>query len=354
MKNEPTTQPASESAAAFAFVSELARRPDVDPARIGLWGFSQGAWVAPLAASRSRDVAFLVLVASTGVTPAAQMRYGTAKHARIAGYGEDAVRRIVDARPDVRRVVTASAGNHGQALARAARVFGLEARVFVPASAPAAKRDAIRRHGAEMIETADYDEAESRARGTALESDAVFVSAYSHPDVIAGAGTIALELLDDVPDLDTIVVPIGGGGLASGVAIAARSSPRPVRVLAVEAAASPVFTSALAAGRIVTVDVASTLADGLAGNMEPDSRTFALVRDFVDRVVAVDESALARAMRGLLEHEHLVVEGAGAVGVAALLAGELDIAGRTAGVVLTGRNIDVESLSHRVIEPLGH
>ena len=244
-------------------------------------------------------------------------------------------------RPAIRRVVTASAGNHGQAIARAAASSGLSARVFVPASAPDAKRQSMRRLGAEMIEASSYDEAEALARRTGLDADAVFISAYSHRDVIAGAGTIALEMIEDEPALDVIVVPIGGGGLASGVAIAARSLPRSVRVIAVEAAASPVFTSALAAGRIVTVDVAPTLADGLAGNMEPDSQTFAIVRELVERVVAVDEALLSRAMRELIEHDHLIVEGAGAAGVAGLLGGgDLDLAGRRVGVVLTGRNVD--------------
>jgi threonine dehydratase len=260
----------------------------------------------------------------------------------------NALASLRESRPDVRRVVTASAGNHGQAVALSASRLGLSARVFVPATAPAGKRDAIRRLGAEMIEAPSYDDAEAMARATALDADAVFVSAYSHPDVIAGAGTIALEMFEDDPALDLIIVPLGGGGLASGVAIAAHGSRRPVPVMAVEAAASPVFTSALAAGRIVTVDVKPTLADGLAGNMEPDSQTFEIVRDLVERVVAVDEARLADAMRGLIEHEHLIVEGAGAAAVAGLLSGALDLAGRRIGVVLSGRNVD-EPVVRRIL-----
>ncbi len=158
--------------------------------------------------------------------------------------------------------------------------------------------------------------------------------------MIAGAGTIALEVLEDEPSIDTVIAPVGGGGLVSGTAIVARASGRDVQVIGAEVESSKVFTASLAAGRITTVAVLPTLADGLAGNMEPDSRTFELVRTLVDRVALVAEDPLALAMRELIRREKLIVEGAGAAGVAAVLAGGLDLAHRSVAIVLTGRNVD--------------
>jgi len=252
----------------------------------------------------------------------------------------NAVLRLRDTRPDVRRIVTASAGNHGQAIALAAARAGLSARVHVPATAPTAKLDAIERWGAEIVKASSYDEAEARALAEAGDASVAHISAYNHPDVIAGAGTVALEMFDDVPDLDTLIVPLGGGGLLSGAAIVARALGRAVTVIGAETEASPVFTTSLAAGRITTVTIRPTLADGLAGNMEPGSQTFGFVQELVDRVALVSESALGHAMRELVARERFIVEGAGAVGVAALLQGGLDVAGRRVGVVLSGRNVD--------------
>ena len=253
----------------------------------------------------------------------------------------NALLRLRESRPDVRTVVTASAGNHGLAMATAGADAGISVRVHLPATAPAAKRDALRRLGATLIEAPTYDEAEHRAQEDVATSGAEFVSAYSHSDVIAGAGTIALEMLTARPDLDVLIAPIGGGGLLSGAAIVMRGISGDAHVFGAEAAASPVFTAALAAGRPVTVDVAPTVADGLAGNMEPDSQTLGIVRDLVDRVVAVPEPEIRAAMRELAVRERLIVEGAAATAVAAILSGHLPLAGRRAGVIVSGRNVDV-------------
>jgi threonine dehydratase len=259
----------------------------------------------------------------------------------------NAVARLKEVTPAVTSVITASAGNHGLALATAARKFGVSVRVHIPAGAPEAKRSALARLGAEMIDAPTYDAAEAAAQEDVRRTGATFVSAYSHPDVIAGAGTAALEMLDEQPDLDTFVVPLGGGGLLSGTAVVARAlSPRAI-IVGAEAEASPVFTGALAAGRPITVDVKPTLADGLAGNMEPDSPTFDYVRDLVDRVVLVAEPAISAAMRDLILRDRLVAEGAAATAVGALTGGSLNLAGRKVGVILSGRNVD-----GRVIERL--
>ena len=260
----------------------------------------------------------------------------------------NAIARRLERQPGLRGVVTASAGNHGQAVAYVARELGLSARVYVPRTAPETKRNALRRLGAETIETPTYDAAELRAHEDAERTGTPYLSPYDDDDVIAGAGTVALEMLADRPELDTFVVPLGGGGLLAGTAIAAQAKATRPMVVGVEAAASPVFTAALAAGHPVTVDVHDTLADGLAGNMDPASRTFSIVRDLVSRVERVDEPAIGRAIRDLILRERLVAEGAGAVGVAALMNGSLGLAGRHIGVILSGRNVDA-SVIQRVL-----
>jgi len=247
-------------------------------------------------------------------------------------------------RPDAAAVVTASAGNHGLALATAAARFGLRARVHLPAHAPAAKRDALARIGAELVEHPTYERAEAGAMDDASRSGAVYVSPYDHPDVMAGAGTVALEMLKSRPDLDALVIPLGGGGLLSGTSIVARELGAGIRVYGAEAEASAAFTAALAAGRPVTVEVLPTLADGLAGNMDPATRTFSIVREHVHQVVTVSEAAIASAMRELAYRERLITEGAGAIAVAALLDRRLDVSGRRVGVVLSGRNVDRDVL----------
>ncbi len=253
----------------------------------------------------------------------------------------NALLRLREQQPDVGTVVTASAGNHGLAMATAAADVGIAVRVHLPATAPAAKRDALRRLGATLVEAATYDEAEANAQADVERTGAVFVSAYSHSDVIAGAGTITAEMFGVLPTLDAIVAPLGGGGLLSGEAIVAHGAAPGALVFGAEAAASPVFTGALRAGRPVTVDVAPTVADGLAGNMEPDSQTFPIVRDFVDRVVAVPEEAIRAAMREMAARERLIVEGAAATAIAAVATGLLPLSGRRAGIIVSGRNVDV-------------
>jgi len=235
-------------------------------------------------------------------------------------------------------LVTASAGNHGRALAHAARLAGLPLTVYASDHAPRVKLDAMRAEGAELRLCRDYDEAERRAKRHG--DGAVFISPYAHPDVIAGAGTVGLEIVADWPDVDTIVVAMGGGGLIGGVAIAARAAAAPVAIVGVEAEASSPFTAALAAGRIVEIAVRPTLADGLAGNLDPDTPTFEMVQSMVERVVRVSEADLRAAIAGVVLNERLVVEGAGSAGVAALLAGYVNGGRRKVAVVLSGANID--------------
>jgi threonine dehydratase len=240
-------------------------------------------------------------------------------------------------------VVTASAGNHGRAVALAAQALGMAATVFVPRSAPQGKRAAIERHGADLRLVASYDEAEVAARAFAQETGRPFISPYNHEDVIAGAGTTALEIFDAEPDIRTIVVPVGGGGLIAGVAIAARAIAPGVRIVGVEAEASHAMLTSVRAGRITTIDPQPTLADGLAGNLEPGAMTFAIVQRDVDEIVTATEAELRRAIAALAAEEHVIAEGAGAAAVAALIAGKVRTTGATAAIV-SGGNIDPAAL----------
>lgn len=255
----------------------------------------------------------------------------------------NAVQKIADTGAADARLVTASAGNHGRALAYAANVFSLPLTVFIAEDAPRAKIDAIRRSGAELHPCADYDQAERQAKAFAAEGGATYISPYSHPDVIAGAGTIGLELIEQQPLLDAVVVPIGGGGLISGIGIAIKSVSPTTRVIGVEVAASCPFTKSLEAGRLVTVDVRPSLADGLTGNLDPETITLDIVRSVVDDIVIVDEDEIRGALADVVEHEHVIVEGAAATGPAAVVREKVRLAGNVA-VILTGANIDTDRL----------
>ncbi len=242
-------------------------------------------------------------------------------------------------------LVTASAGNAGRAFAYVAQRLGLRTIIFTPRDAPRAKLDAIRRHGAELRAEADtYEDAERLAKAYAAENGLAYTSPYSHPDLVAGFGTVALEVFEQFPDVNVFLVPVGGGGLISGIAIAAKATSRAIRIVGVEAEASHPFAVSVREGRITQVPVGPTIADGLAGNMDPDTITFELVRRYVDDLVQVSENALEEGIRGLATREHLIAEGAGIAGVAAVLSKRVDLKGRRAAVIVTGANIDGDRL----------
>ena len=238
-------------------------------------------------------------------------------------------------------VVTASAGNHGRALAYAARAAGIPLTVYVPEGAPRIKTEAIAALGADVRPCRDYDDAERSAKAHGASGEATYLSPYAHPDVIAGAGTVTLEIMEDWPEVDTIVAAIGGGGLISGTAIAAGAR---VEAAGVEVEASTPFTTSLAAGHITRIAVGETLADGLSGNLDPDTPTFAIVREHVRRIAVVSEAELEEAMRGVAEHERLIVEGAAAAAVAGVLCGKLPVRGRRTAIILSGANVDLNRI----------
>ena len=240
------------------------------------------------------------------------------------------------------QLVTASAGNHGRSLALAAERLGMACVVFTPATAPEAKKNAIRRHGAVLHgECEDYDLAEKQAKEYAAAEGGVYISPYNHPDVIAGAGTIGLEIVEAMPGFDVVVIPLGGGGLASGMGLAIKAAAPRVTIVGVEVEASSPFTLSLEAGRITEITPRQSLADGLTGNLEPGTITFPLVRQVVDYVVTVSEEDLARAMKGLATEERLIVEGAGVAATAAIMAGKASAPGQRVVAMVTGGNVDL-------------
>ena len=240
-------------------------------------------------------------------------------------------------------VVAFSTGNHGRAVAAAARALGRGAIVFVGAWTDPAKIASLRDCDADVrVEGDTQAQAEAAARALATRSGLDLVAPFDDPEVIAGQGTIALELVEQLPDLDAVVVPVSGGGLIAGIALAAKALAPGVRVIGVGAAHTAQMYASLQAGRPVAAADDPTLADSLRGGIgEPNHHTFALARAHVDEVHVVSEDAIGEAMAYGLGHEGLVLEGAAAVGIAALLQGIVDVAGARVAVVLTGRGVDV-------------
>ena len=256
--------------------------------------------------------------------------------AKIAALGDDCAR----------GVVTASAGNHAQAVAYAARARGISCTVYMPEAAPIAKLEAARSLGADVrLGGASVDDALEAAHAHAAETGVAFVHPFNDPDVVAGQATLGVELLGQVPDLARVVVPVGGGGLVSGIAIAVKAARAEIEVIGVQVDSCAPFPASLEAGRPVAVRSALTIADGIAVK-RPGELTLALIERWVDSVVTVSEDEVAEAMVFLLERAKLVVEGAGAVGVAALLGNRLPRAGDgTTVAVLSGGNVDAGLLA---------
>ena len=247
-------------------------------------------------------------------------------------------------------VVAASAGNHAQALAYHGQLLGIPVIVVMPVHAPINKVENCRQLGAEVVlHGEDFAQARQHVDVLVKERGLTHVHGFDDPAVIAGQGSIGIEMIEQVPDLDAVVVPIGGGGLIAGIALAVKTLRPKVKVIGVEPAHAASFTAALAAGQTEAIETRPTLADGLCVNRIGDN-AFETARDHVDKVVTVDEHSIALAVLRFIELEKTVVEGAGAVGLAALLAGALpELAGKKVVLPLCGGNIDSTVLG-RVIE----
>ncbi|MDM4763400.1 threonine ammonia-lyase [Galbitalea sp. SE-J8] len=239
-----------------------------------------------------------------------------------------------------RGVVAASAGNHAQGVALAARELGIRATIFMPVGVALPKLQATRGYGAAVQLAGDiFDETLAASLAFAAETGAVVIPPFDHEDVVAGQGTLGLEILEQVPDVATIVVPIGGGGLISGVASAVKQkADHPVRIVGVQSENAAAYPISLAAGEPTTIRISPTIADGISV-ARPGALNFAIIRDAVDEIVTVRDDDTAAALVQLLERGKLVVEPAGAVGVAAILQGKVSATGPTV-VILSGGNID--------------
>ena len=247
-----------------------------------------------------------------------------------------------------RGVIACSAGNHAQGVALAAARSGIRALICIPEGAPISKVEATKAYGAEVcLVRGVYDDAYRRACELQRESGAVFIHPFDDPDVIAGQGTVGLEILSDLPDADAVIVPVGGGGLISGVACAVKALRPQCRVYGVQAAGAPSMVRALSDGRVGALDGVSTFADGIAVKC-PGTLTYDLCSRYVDGIVTVTDDETAAAILALMEQHRLIAEGAGAVAVAAAMFGRVDVRGKKTVCLVSGGNIDVTILSRVV------
>lgn len=246
-------------------------------------------------------------------------------------------------------VIAASAGNHAQGVAIAAAQHQLPCTIVMPEGAPLAKVIATQSYGAQVVlHGPTYDDAYQHCCELQQKSGATFVHAFDDPDVIAGQGTLGLEMLNDLPDADAIVVPVGGGGLISGIAIAARALKPDITIIGVQAAGASSCRMSLDAGEIVTLPAVTTIADGIA-TKRPGKLNFSIIQKLVDEVVLVEDEAIINAVLLLMERCKMLVEGAGAAGLAAVLSGAINLKGKKVLVPLSGGNIDINLVS-RFIE----
>jgi threonine dehydratase len=244
-----------------------------------------------------------------------------------------------------RGVITASAGNHAQGVAYVARSLGIDAKVVIPENGSKTKIENCRRMGANVVLAGqDYDGSEIKAWEIAKEEERTYVHAFDDPLIWAGQGTVALEMLQDVPTLDNLLVPAGGGGLIVGIAMAAKAINPEIKVYAIQPETSIPWYASFKNGVYTKVETFDSLADGLTGDISPSMvPTF---NKIIDDVAIVTEEEIAKGMVWLIDKHHMVVEGAGAVGVSLLLSDRLDVSGKKVGVVLSGCNVDTEVIKN--------
>jgi threonine dehydratase len=262
-----------------------------------------------------------------------------------------ALNRLLTLTPDeaARGVIAASAGNHGMAVAFHSHRLNIGATIVMPRHAPLIKASWVRRYGAELVFYGeDYDFAFAEAQRLSREKGVTFIHAFDDPQVIAGQGTMGLELHEQEPDLDAVIVPVGGGGLISGIALALKTLNPKIRVIGVQAEVLPSMKAALEKGNVVCLDPAMTIADGIAVRAVGETPLI-LVKQHVDEIVTVNEGEIANAVLLLLEIEKTVAEGAAAAPLAALINKKVDLTNRKVGLIVSGGNIDMNLIS-RIIE----
>ncbi|HET7628176.1 MAG TPA: threonine/serine dehydratase [Bacillales bacterium] len=243
-----------------------------------------------------------------------------------------------------KHVVAASSGNHGQAVAYMAARLGMKATIFVPDDAARCKVDAIKSYGAAVLEGGPTSKTRlAKARVFSKEKDAVFIPPYDDPFIMAGQGTVGLEILRALPEVDVIYVPIGGGGLISGISTAIKETNPEVRVIGVEPEGANDAFQSLAAGKIVSIDHPETAADGLRA-LQPGEMTYPVIRNYVDEIVLVSETEIKQAFTFMLERMKQLVEPSGAVAIAAVMANKACVSGKKAAAVVSGGNVALERI----------
>lgn len=254
-------------------------------------------------------------------------------------------------REKARGVVTASAGNHGQAVAFGAQKLGFSAKIVVPTNTPKVKVEGIEQYGVDLLLFGEnYPEAEKKAKELAQQEGRLYISPYNDKLIVAGHGTVGLEILEQLPNVDVVVVPVGGGGLISGISIAVKSLKPNVQVIGVQSEAVPIMYESLKAGKIVPPHrhEPNTIAEGLSGGIEKGSITFTIAQQYVDEVLLVKEETIRRAVYLLWKNEKQQVEGSGVAGVAMLLENNNFFVDQNVAVVISGGNID-DSLFKEIV-----
>jgi len=242
-------------------------------------------------------------------------------------------------------IITCSSGNHGLATAIAAKKLDIASKVVIPETTPRKKVDKIKKYNVDLLLYGDYDEAEQKALELAHEEGKTYISPYNDPDIIAGQGTIGLEILEEFPEVENVLVPIGGGGLISGIAIAIKNKNRVIEVIGTQSEASPVMYESLKAGKILKseeVKIQDSIADGLSGGIEEGSTTFTIIQKNVNKVILVKEENIKEAIRLLWEKDSQVVEGAGAVGPAVVIENKEQFKNKKTVIIISGGNINDE------------
>lgn len=240
-------------------------------------------------------------------------------------------------------IITCSSGNHGLATAIAAKKLNVAVKIVIPETTPRKKVDKIKKYNVDLVLYGDYDEAEQKALELACKEGKTYISPYNDIDVIAGQGTVGLEILEEFPEVEKVLVPIGGGGLCAGIAIAMKNKNRAIEVIGVQSEASPVMYESLKAGKILKSEelkIQNSIADGLSGGIEEGSVTFKVAQKNVDEIVLVKEETIKESIRLLWEKDGQVVEGAGAVGPAVVIENKEHFKNKKTVIILSGGNID--------------
>jgi len=243
-----------------------------------------------------------------------------------------------------RGVITASTGNHGLGTAYAAKKLGISAKVVFPKEASRVKMEKMQKAGVEVIQDVGYADIESYARRLAKERSLTYVSPYNDPMIVAGAGTTGLEIVEQLGNIDAVIVPIGGGGLISGIATVVKVMSPHTEMIGVQSEVSPEVYESWKAGHWVDAEESDSVAQGLMGGVEPDSITLDIIQELLDRIVLVKESSIIEAMRVLYENENLIIEGAGAASTAVILERADEFQGKRLVAVVTGGNISEDEL----------